>query len=192
MSTIDLAQRQRRLVRRRLSFSLRRVCRLSRSSSCGIPFAISSAFVPSCFSIVGCSAGPPWPATAAALHRLDRLLPLRVPHLLGHLQDRRSRAWRAAAPAPRCPAFRSRTAARRRATSPPGRSRSPSARARKRTSGSGWFRPLTIAPTSRPAAAARTSSAGSIGGSNSGSCRKTPWRFRLLRILNSRSATVSQ
>ncbi len=62
----------------------------------------------------------------------------------------------------------------------------------KRTSGSGWLRPFTIALTSSPSAAARTSSAGSIGGSKSGSFWKTPWMFRLLWILNSRSATVSQ
>ena len=62
----------------------------------------------------------------------------------------------------------------------------------KRTSGSGWLTPLTTAATSSPAAAALASSAGSIGGSNSGSCRKMPWMLRLLRILKSRSATVSQ
>ena len=39
---------------------------------------------------------------------------------------------------------------------------------------------------------ARTSRAGSIGGAKSASCRTRPERFMLWRILNSRSATVSQ
>ena len=43
-----------------------------------------------------------------------------------------------------------------------------------------------------PAAAALTSMPGSIGGSNSASCRTTPSMFMQWRILNSRSATVSQ
>ena len=62
----------------------------------------------------------------------------------------------------------------------------------ERTGPSGWFRPLTMLPMSMPAAAACTSMPGFSGGSNSGSCCTMPWMFSLLRILNSRSATVSQ
>ena len=43
-----------------------------------------------------------------------------------------------------------------------------------------------------PLAAAAISSAGLIGGSNSGSCSTWPSMFMQWRILNSRSATVSQ
>ncbi len=52
--------------------------------------------------------------------------------------------------------------------------------------------PDSTVPMSMPAAAALTSSAGSIGGSNRGSWRTTPARFMQWRILYSRSATVSQ
>ncbi len=47
-------------------------------------------------------------------------------------------------------------------------------------------------PMSTPAAAARTSIAGSMGGWNSGSDRTTPAMFMPLRILNRRSSIVSQ
>ena len=61
-----------------------------------------------------------------------------------------------------------------------------------RTGLTGWLRPLTTLPMSSPAAAALTSIPGSMGGSNSGISWTWPSMFSQLRILDSRSSTVSQ
>ena len=135
-------------------------------------------------------------AVERALERLavlDRLLELPVADALGGLEQLPLVPRAQESAAPRRPPSPSRTAGWRRATCTSWQiSAAFWTSSEKRTSGSGWFTPVTTAATSSPAAAARASSAGSIGGSNSGSCRKTPWMLRLLRILNSRSATVSQ
>src|SRR5216684_2110504 len=62
----------------------------------------------------------------------------------------------------------------------------------QRTGPTGWVRPLTMVLRSSPAAVAFTSIPGSSGGSNRASGRTTPWMFMQWRILNRRSATVSQ
>ena len=106
----------------------------------------------------------------------------------------RSRALAAVAPGARHRPSRSPRAARRRASAP-----RRTARAAFWISGSarsgpiGWLSPLTMLPMSSPAAAALTSIPGSIGGSNSGmSWTLALQMFSQLRILVSRSSTVSQ